>query len=51
MSPRGRPPIGDKVTVRIPDDMRAELDAYATKWGVPMAEAVRMILRDWLDTP
>ena len=51
MTPRGRPPIGDKLTVRIPPDMRDELDAYAAKWDVPVAEAVRMILRDWIDTP
>jgi hypothetical protein len=41
----GRPRIGERIAVRLPDDLLAELDARAEAAGVTRAEAVRVLLR------
>ena len=41
----GRPRIGERIAVRLPDDLLADLDARAQAAGVTRAEAVRLLLR------
>lgn len=41
---RGRPPIGARVTVRLPPDVIAALDRAANDAGVTRAEIVRATL-------
>jgi metal-responsive CopG/Arc/MetJ family transcriptional regulator len=41
----GRPPIGDRISVRLPERMIVELDARADAAGVSRAEAVRLLLQ------
>ncbi len=51
----GRPTLsGDtgptpKISARIPDDLRAELEAKAARENLTMAEAIRRALRSWVD--
>lgn len=40
----GRPPIGDRVTVRLPADLLNELDRRARGAGLSRAEAIRLLL-------
>lgn len=44
MARRGRPAIGDRIAVRLPVEMIAELDARAAAADVSRAEAVRILL-------
>jgi predicted DNA binding CopG/RHH family protein len=48
MSPAGRPEIGKPITVRLPDDLVAAIDAKANRLGMPRAEVIRMLLADRL---
>jgi predicted DNA binding CopG/RHH family protein len=48
MSPAGRPEIGKPITVRLPDDLVATIDAKADRLGMPRAELIRMLLADRL---
>ena len=41
---RGRPVIGRRVPVVLPEDLIADLDAYASQHGISRAEAVRALL-------
>ncbi len=50
MDPVGRPRIGERVSVRLPDEMLAQLDARAAAAGVTRAEALRTLLRRALTT-
>ena len=38
-----------KISARIPDGLRAELEAKAARENLTMAEAVRRALRSWVD--
>ncbi|NLD77088.1 MAG: ribbon-helix-helix protein, CopG family [Acidimicrobiales bacterium] len=40
----GRPPIGDRISVRLPESMLAALDERAQTAGVSRAGAVRLLL-------
>ncbi|MFV0318678.1 MAG: CopG family transcriptional regulator [Microthrixaceae bacterium] len=40
----GRPSIGDRVSVRLPDDLLAVLDRRARDAGLSRAEAIRILL-------
>ena len=44
MTARGRPPIGPDIRVRIPVEVRDELQRRADAEGVPLAEIARRIL-------
>jgi metal-responsive CopG/Arc/MetJ family transcriptional regulator len=44
MGAGGRPPIGERVAVRLPARMLAELDERAAAAGVSRAEAIRALL-------
>jgi Ribbon-helix-helix protein, copG family len=44
----GRPGIGKPITVRLPDDLVATIDAKADRLGMPRAEVIRMLLADRL---
>lgn len=46
MTTRGRPPVGPVITVRIPADVLARLDAEAARQGVTRAELVRNIVKE-----
>lgn len=46
---RGRPRIGERVELQVPDDMLAQIDARATAEGVPRAEMLRRLLAAALD--
>lgn len=50
MSRVGRPPIGDRISVRLPAAMLTELDARAESAGVSRAEAIRLLLDQALST-
>lgn len=41
---RGRPPIGDRVTVRLQPDLLARIDAEAERRDVSRAELIRDLL-------
>ena len=41
---KGRPPTGVKIEVRVPADMLADLDAWATEVVVSRPELIRRIL-------
>lgn len=45
MPPRGRPPVGDRIEVRLPADVLHDLDTDATELRVSRAEVVRRIIR------
>lgn len=49
MSNAGRPAIGDRVYVRLDDDLKARLDAWAAEHGVKRAEALRRLVAIGLD--
>lgn len=44
----GQPPIGDRLAVRLPDDVRAKLRARAARLGTSEAGAARAILAEHL---
>lgn len=46
--PRGRT-VGDALTVRLPDELRAELDQYVEQEDRPVAGVVRQALRQFFD--
>ena len=48
MTGRGRPSVGPVITVRIPPDLLARLDADADRHGVTRAEHLRAILKEKL---
>ena len=48
---RGRPAIGEPLTVRLPEQARDRLDAEARARSVPVAEIARNIIVDWATTP
>lgn len=50
MSRVGRPAIGDRVSVRLPDQMLTELDRRAAAASVSRAEAIRLLLDQALFT-
>lgn len=50
MATIGRPPVGQRVCVRLPDEMLHELDARATAAGLTRAEAIRRLLERTLST-
>ena len=43
MTTRGRPSVGPVITVRIPPDLLARLDADADRHGVTSAEQLRAL--------
>lgn len=43
---RGRPPIGDRVELRLPADVLAAVDAEAEQLGWKRAELLRWIIED-----
>ena len=47
----GRPPIGDRISVRLPPALLAELDVRAARAGIARAEAVRLLLNQALSSP
>lgn len=44
MARMGRPRIGERVSVRLPDETLKELDARAAAVGVSRAEAIRLLV-------
>lgn len=44
MATTGRPRIGERISVRLPDELLARLDARADAAGISRAEAVRSLL-------
>lgn len=46
---RGRPRIGERVELQVPDDMLAQVDARACAEGVPRAEMLRRLIAAALD--
>lgn len=42
--PRGRPPIGPRFEIRLPEDLLAKVDAMAEKEGVKRVEMIRRLL-------
>lgn len=46
MTTRGRPSVGPVITVRIPPDALARLDAEAARQGITRAELVRDIVKE-----
>lgn len=48
MTGRGRPSVGPVITVRIPPDLLARLDAEAARQGITRAELVRDIVKEKL---
>ncbi|MCC5952237.1 MAG: ribbon-helix-helix protein, CopG family [Acidimicrobiia bacterium] len=40
----GRPPVGDRISVRLPEEMLVEVDRRAAAAGVSRAEAIRLLL-------
>ena len=49
--PRGRPPVGTRVSVRLPDDLLARVDARAVERRESRAAVVRELLLDALAGP
>ena len=45
---RGRPPIGDRVSVRFPPETQARIDALADEHDVPRAEMIRRLVEQAL---
>ena len=45
---RGRPPIGDRVSVRFPPETQARIDALAVEHDVPRAEMIRRLVEQAL---
>lgn len=48
---RGRPPIGERVEVRLPADMLAAIDQHAANNGMTRAEAIRDLLAKTANAP
>lgn len=44
----GRPPVGDRVVVRLPDDLLAEIDRRAAVLGRSRASVIRSLLDEAL---
>ena len=51
MRPRGRPPVGDRIAVRLPAELLALVDARAAAAGSSRASAVRELLAEALVMP
>ena len=45
---RGRPRVGQQVTVRIPPDDLAAVQRIADEWSCAVAEVVRVAVAEWL---
>lgn len=45
MSPVGRPEVGTPINVRLGDELLADIDDRAAKFGVSRAEMIRRMLR------
>ena len=45
----GTPGTTPKVSARIPDDLRSELEAKAARENITLAEAIRQALKSWVD--
>lgn len=50
MTGRGRPAIGPVVKVAMPDEQRAEVEAFAQAEGLKLAAAVRVLVERGLAT-
>jgi len=48
---RGRPPIGERVEVRLPADMLAAIDQHAASNSMTRAEAIRDLLTKTVKAP
>lgn len=46
--PAGRPEIGPAINIRLPDDLLADVDAYAKRFDISRAEVVRMAVKQFL---
>jgi len=44
MTGKGRPPTGQRVDVRIPDELVARIDAEAKSYGITRAAQIRHII-------
>lgn len=45
----GRPAIGQPTPIRLPDDMKARLEAVSEQSGLPVAALVRRAVTQWLE--
>lgn len=45
MSPGGRPPVGPAINMRFPEELLAEIDAYAEAAGISRAAAIRRLVQ------
>jgi predicted DNA-binding protein len=45
----GRPAIGQPTPIRLPDDMKARLEAVSEASGLPVAALVRRAVARWLE--
>lgn len=45
---RGRPAVGPRIQVRLPEEITAEVDAYAESYGISRAEAIRLAVEEFL---
>lgn len=48
MSPGGRPEIGKPINIRLPDDVLADVDAFATRRDISRAEVIRQAVKQFL---
>lgn len=48
MTPAGRPEIGKPINIRLPDDLLADVDAYAARLDMSRAEVIRRAVKAWL---
>lgn len=48
MTPAGRPEIGKPINIRLPDDLLADVDAYAKRFDISRAEVVRKAVKQFL---
>lgn len=48
MSPGGRPVVGKPINIRLPDDLLADVDAYATRLDISRAEVIRRAAKQFL---
>jgi hypothetical protein len=50
-APRGRPPVGPVIEVRLPADTLTALDAVAKRSGFTRAAVARDVLSEWAEHP
>lgn len=50
MTGRGRPPIGERVDVRLPADLLGYVDAWRADLGISRAAMLRHLLEHGMDT-